>query len=148
MKLYFSLLVILWLCLGLAMDSYLVASHVNESGTEISESGEPAKVAVSKAAAPPAWAQDLIVLLEKIPVVGPFIAKTVLYLGIVSATLTTIVGTLLTILNSIMALLTFFERPDVASIVARFRDGKIMYWLRFFSIFNAKKPARNEMVLN
>lgn len=156
MKLCGCLLVILWLSAGIAVDNYLIASNDSplyddqqwdhlDTVTEAKK--EEPKVSVSRPAAPPSWAQELIVLVEKIPVVGPILAKIILYLGILSSILTTVVGALLGVLNTTMAVLNFFERPDVASLVARIRDGKIMYWLRFFSLFNAKKRVKVETLL-
>lgn len=98
-------------------------------------------VAVATPAAPPSWAQDLIVTVEKLPVVGPFVAKALLYLGILASILTVLVATILTILNSLSGVFTASGLSEAAAAIIKFRDGPIMYWLKFLSLFNAQKPA-------
>lgn len=112
------------------------------SGTPASSTGA-APVAVAAPSAPPQWAQDLIVTAEGLPVVGPFVAKGLLYLGIISAILTTLVGSALAILNTLMGIFNASGLTNLATAIASFRDGKIMYWITFFSMFNAKAPVAN-----
>lgn len=99
-------------------------------------------VAVAEPAAPPAWAQQLIVTVEKLPVVGPIVAKLLLWTGIVASCLTALVACILTILNTLMGVLNLAGVVNVAAALAKFRDGKIMYYLKFFSMFNAKKDPQ------
>lgn len=98
-----------------------------------------ASVVVAEPAAPPAWAQDLIVTAESLPVVGPILSKALLYLGILSSILTVMVGALITVLNTLMGALNLAGLVRIASALAAFRDGRVMYWLKFFSLFNARK---------
>lgn len=99
-----------------------------------------ATVPVAEAAAPPAWAQDLMVTAQGLPIIGPIVSKALLLLGIVSAVLTSLVAFLLGVIQSLMAVFTWTGLVDATVAIAAFRDGKIMYWLKFFSLFNAKKP--------
>lgn len=112
--------------------------------TPIAESGQAPSsptVAVSEPSAPPQWAQDLMVTAEKLPIVGPFIAKGLLYLGILSAILTSLTTAILMVLNTLLGLFTWAGFVNASAAIAGFRDGKVMYWLKFFSLFNAKKPV-------
>lgn len=97
-------------------------------------------VAVPQPAAPPAWAQEIMVSAEKLPIVGPVVSKVLLWSGIVAGILTTLVAALLSIVNTLMGVANLSGLNTVATALAKFRDGKIMYWLKFFSLFNAKKP--------
>ncbi len=97
-------------------------------------------VTVAAPAAPPQWAQDLMVQAEKLPVVGPIVTKVMLWAGILGAILTTLVGALLGILNMLTGIANLSGLTRYATLLAAFRDGKVMYWLKFFSLFNAKQP--------
>lgn len=104
-------------------------------------------VAVAEPAAPPTWAQDLIVTAQGLPVIGPIVAKLLVYIGILSSILTTLVGALLAVINTLMGVFNLAGLVSASTWLAGFRDGKIMYWLRFFSLFNAKKdPASPDVI--
>lgn len=97
-------------------------------------------VAVAEPSAPPLWAQDIIVAAEKLPFIGPVVAKVLLWCGILSGVLTTLVGALLGVLNLLLGAFNLAGLTNASSWLVAFRDGKVMYWLKFFSMFNAKKP--------
>jgi hypothetical protein len=103
-------------------------------------------VTVPEPAAPPEWAQELIVSAEKLPVVGPVVAKALLWCGILAGILTTLVGALIAVLNTLMGVANLAGLARAATVLADFRDGKVMYWLKFFSMFNAKKPDESATV--
>lgn len=96
-------------------------------------------VAVAEPSAPPQWAQELIVVAEKLPVVGPFVAKALLWTGIISGILTTIVGALVACIQLLLGVFNVAGFVSAGNALVAFRDGKIMYWLKYFSMFNAKK---------
>ena len=100
----------------------------------------PSQVAVSAPAAPPQWAQDLMVTAEKLPVIGPILDKALLYLGIIGSILTMLVAFLLGILTVLENAFSWSGLMTAAAAVGNFKNGKIMYWIQFFSMFNAKKP--------
>jgi hypothetical protein len=97
-------------------------------------------VAVAEPAAPPAWAQDVMVAAQKLPVVGPFISKALLILGIVAAILTALAGFLISAIQALKGVFTWAGLTDAANVLVVFQSGRFMYWLKFFSMFNAKKP--------
>jgi hypothetical protein len=106
----------------------------------------PAAPAVTPAAvpavppAPPAWALELLTTVEALPVVGPIVAKGLLYLGILSAILTSLVAFLLSALAGLKSVLNFAGLTTLTSALQSFQDGPIMYWLTYFSNFNAQNP--------
>lgn len=104
-----------------------------------SPSPAPQMIAVSEPAAPPAWAQGLMVSAEKLPVVGPIISKALLYLGIVSSVLTALAAFLISALTVVGGAFSYAGFANAAQAIAAFQNGKIMYWIKFFSLFNAKK---------
>lgn len=96
--------------------------------------------AVAIPAAPPQWAQDLMVGAEKLPVIGPIANKVLLYLGIVSALLTLLVTFLTSSLTVLSGAFTWVGLTSLSASLIAFRDGKVMYWIKYLSMFNAKKP--------
>ncbi len=99
----------------------------------------PALVAIPEPAAPPSWATDLLMNVSKLPVLGPYISKALLYLGILAAILTTLVGAALSVLASLQSAFKSAGLDGAAAAIAAFKNGKIMYWLTYFSNFNAQK---------
>lgn len=105
-------------------------------------------VQVAEPAAPPAWAIDLMMTAQNLPVVGPYISKALLYLGILSAILTSLIAFLLTAISALTGILNVAGLVNLATKLQIFRDGKVMYWLKFLSMFNAKKPESKPMVVS
>lgn len=101
-------------------------------------------VPVAEPAAPPEWAQKIMVVAQNLPVVGPIISKALMVLGIVAAVTTSIVGVLLSLLNIITGVFHFAGAAGIAQALSDFKNGKIMYWIKFFSLFNAKKPEEKK----
>lgn len=96
-------------------------------------------VAVQTPAAPPVWAQDLLATAAGIPVVGPVVTKVLMYVGIVSSILTMLVAFLISALSALMSVFTWAGLTELATALAAFQAGKVMYYLKFFSLFNAQK---------
>ncbi len=100
-------------------------------------------VAVAEPAAPPQWAENLLVSVQKLPVIGPIITKIMVWLGIVSAILTSLIAFLLTALSALSGVLNIAGLAQAADKIQLFKNGKIMYWLKYLSMFNAKKPEQS-----
>jgi hypothetical protein len=98
-------------------------------------------VAVAAPAAPPAWFQEVLTNAQSLPVVGPYIAKALVWLGIIAALLTALVAFLLAISASLKGVLNVAGLNNFATEVQAFQDGKIMYWIKYFSMFNAQKKS-------
>ena len=101
---------------------------------------------VSANAAPPAWAQDVLEIAEKTPYVGPYLSKALVYVGVLSTIVTAFIAFLLTGLAALARVLNFAGLVRFAAKVAIFRDGKFMYWLKYISLFNAKKEEKKPEV--
>jgi hypothetical protein len=98
-------------------------------------------VQVAEPAAPPTWAQEVMVTAQKLPLVGPILTKAVLYLGILSSLLTSFVAFVLGALKLVSTVSNLAGIAGFADKVVAFQNGKFMYWLKFFSMFNAKKSS-------
>jgi hypothetical protein len=130
-----------------AQDSATATAAVLAQATQpqhfavaIAATPAPQNVSVPEPAAPPQWATDLLMNAARLPVVGPYISKALLYLGILTALLTSLVAFLLGAISLLQGAFNISGLGSFASLLATFKDGKIMYWLKFFSNFNAKKP--------
>lgn len=99
-----------------------------------------AAVVVPEPAAPPQWATDVLMTAAKLPIVGPYVSKALLYFGILAALISSLVGFLLGAVVILQKGFSAAGLANFAAVLAAFRDGKIMYWLKFFSNFNAQKP--------
>jgi hypothetical protein len=97
-------------------------------------------VVIAEPAAPPAWAEKLIVSLSAVPVVGPILSKALLYAGIVSSSLTAIIAFLLSSIAALGGVLKISGLAEFAAKLEAFKNGKIMYYLKYLSMFNANKP--------
>lgn len=99
------------------------------------------QVAVAEPAALPQWAQEILVVAEKLPVVGPLVSKILLYAGIFAVLLTSLVAFLSGLLATLSGVFNFTGLTKASAALADFKNGKIMYWITYFSNFNAQKPA-------
>lgn len=104
-------------------------------------------VQVAEPAAPPKWAEQLIVTSQELPVIGPIVTKGLLYLGMVSSILTALIACLLTVLNALSGIASLTGLANFAAKVQIFKNGKVMYWLKYISMFNAKKNATPNAVV-
>lgn len=100
----------------------------------------PAVVAVPEPAAPPQWATDLLLNVSKLPVIGPYVSKALLWLGILAAILTTLVAAALSILATLKGGFSAAGLDNAVKAVESFKNSKVMYYLTYFSNFNAQKP--------
>lgn len=108
---------------------------------EVDKPVQQAVVQVAEPAAPPKWAEDLIMASQGLPVAGPFISKALLYLGIISSILTALTAFVLTVANVLKGISNIAGLTNFSMKVDDFKNGKIMYWLKYFSMFNAKKAV-------
>lgn len=97
-------------------------------------------ISMPEVAAPPAWAQALVVTASNLPVVGPVLSKILVYLPAIVTVLTILAASLLSIIQALASVLNFAGLGSAATFILNFQNGKVMYWLKFFSMFNAKKP--------
>lgn len=91
--------------------------------------------------APPQWVQDVLVNSEALPVVGPVITKVLMYTGILATILTSLVAFLLAAIGSLSGIASMTGLTAFAAQLQAFKNGKIMYWITYLSMFNAQKPT-------
>lgn len=103
-------------------------------------------VQVAESAAPPEWVQKLIVTSQGLPVVGPIVTKVILYGGMLASILTLVAGTLMALLKILSGISSLSGLIAFANKVEAFQNGKVMYWLKYLSMFNAKKPYPGEVI--
>lgn len=101
----------------------------------------PAMISVAAATAPPQWLQDLIIAAQSFPIVGPYLTKIMMYIGVIGSILTALVAFLLTGINILSGIASFSGLGGIATVLMNFKNGPIMYWITYFSNFNAQKPA-------
>lgn len=145
MKFYLASLALLAALVALTYDAYADSSPLT-SGVPVTLAVQPpmapAVVAVAEPAAPPMWAQDVMVSAEKLPVIGPVVTKAVLYFGILSALLTSFAAFVLSALAILQKAFSFAGLAKAASAIVAFQNSKFMYYLKFLSSFNAQKPVQ------
>lgn len=100
----------------------------------------PGMIAVAEPSAPPLWLQDLIVSAQSFPIVGPYLTKVMMYVGVIGSILTALVAFLLTGISILSGIANFSGLAGIATALTNFKNGPIMYWITYFSNFNAKKP--------
>lgn len=86
----------------------------------------------------PQWLMQLIMMGDQIPVVGPYIVKGMQWLGLIASVTTTVCACLITILKLIEGVANVANLKPVADKLQEFQNGRIMYYLKFVSLFNAR----------
>lgn len=89
---------------------------------------------------PPQWAYSILLDAQALPVVGPVISKTLLYAGIASSILTMLVAFLIGSMTALASVFNYAGLTSAVQAITVFQKGPVIYWLKFFSLFNAKKP--------
>lgn len=92
--------------------------------------------------APPAWLQDVLLFLKSMPVVGPYLTEALKWLGVISAVLTTLTAALLSVIKVLTTVLTYAKLPEMAAKLEAFQNSKFIFWLKYFSMFNAQKAIK------
>ncbi len=96
-------------------------------------------VSVAEPSAPPQWAQELMVSAQKLPVVGPVVSKALLLLGIVGSIITMLAGFLMGSISVLKGAFNWAGLAGASAAIVSFQNSKFVYWLKFFSMFNAQK---------
>lgn len=91
-------------------------------------------------AAPPTWMQDVLVSIKKLPMIGPIVVKALNWVGVLCSILTALAAFLMVALKALSSVMNLAQATDLAAKVQGFQDGKIMYYLKYLSMFNAQKP--------
>lgn len=136
-----SILLALAFCGSMALADAPVAVSIVATPAAISVAQPPVIVAAapSDVAAPPAWLVQAMKTVEGVPVIGKIAVEVFKWAGVLGVIMTALVACLLTIAKALQAAGGFAKLAAVVAWASSFESGKIMYWLKFFSFYNAKK---------
>ena len=97
---------------------------------------------------PPSWLQSAIIQLKSVPVVGPIVVKVLQWLAVISTILTALCAFLLASIRALIPVLNLAQLSAIADKVAAFQNGKVIYWLKYFSMMNAQKPDEKPTLID
>lgn len=89
---------------------------------------------------PPPWLAKALDVASSVPIVGPIVVTAAKWLGVVASLATLLVTFLLGLIRVLGPVLNLAKLASIAAAIQAFENGTIMYWLKFFSMYNAKKP--------
>lgn len=90
---------------------------------------------------PPEWLVNLLQMLNGLPVVGPYLTVAVQWLGVIVTVLTSFTAAMLVSVRAISSILNVAGLVSFADKLKAFEKGKILYWMKYFSMFNAPKQV-------
>lgn len=90
---------------------------------------------------PPVWLEKVLDIASSIPVIGPVVVLIAKWLGVLASAATILVTALLGLLKIAQSVAKMSKLASLAILIEKFANGPIMYWLAFFSIYNAKKAG-------
>jgi hypothetical protein len=102
---------------------------------------EEAPVVPSSVTQAPEWLVKSLELVSSVPVVGPVVVEVAKWLGVVSSVLTILVTALLGVLRVLSLVLPAVKLANLLSLVVALENSKVLYWLKFFSIYNVQKKT-------
>lgn len=88
---------------------------------------------------PPVWLADIMRFVERVPVIGPIAIEVFKWIGVIAAIFTALVTCLLSITRTLFMAASLSSLAPLMAWVTKFEEGKLMNWLKYFSIYNAKK---------
>lgn len=91
--------------------------------------------------APPTWLVQALDVAYKFPMVGPLAAKAAQWLGVILSILTILAGAAIGVIRALSTVLSAASLAPIAQKIASMEGSKVVYWLKFFSAFNAPKPV-------
>lgn len=115
-------------------------AFAQEAGTAIAQASGAPDPNFAVDALPPEW---LISLMEKItamPVIGPILATTLQIVAILGSFATLLFGFLLASIKLLVPVLDLARLTKFSDFIEAQQKSKWMYWLKYISFLNAKKP--------
>ena len=91
---------------------------------------------------PPTWLQDMMLVIKGLPIVGPYVVEALKWVGVATVIISAMTGAVLTVLKALQGALHLAKLDAMAEKVKAFQDSKFIFWLKYFSNFNAKKSAK------
>ena len=89
----------------------------------------------------PEWLVKALELVSSVPVVGSVVVEVAKWLGVISSILTILVTGILGILRVLALVLPAVKLANLVALVVALENSKVMYWLKFFSLYNAQKKT-------
>lgn len=87
---------------------------------------------------PPEWLAKVLDVGRSVPVVGPVLIEGLKWLGVFASVMTLLV-TMLTGLGGILVpVFNLAGLAQAAAFILKLSNSPVMYWLKFFSLYNAK----------
>lgn len=87
----------------------------------------------------PSWLVTTLETVSSLPVVGPIIVEIAKWLGVLASIATILVTALMAILRALQVVLPAVKLASLVNWVIAIENSKALYWLKFFSMYNAKK---------
>lgn len=100
---------------------------------------QSATEAINKVQPPPDWLARAISIGTSLPLVGPYLIEAMKILGVISSILTLLVSFLIAAMKVLVPVLKIAKMDSLAAFMEAFGSSNVMYWLKFFSMYNAKK---------
>lgn len=117
----------------------LIVSLAPVSEAMSSQALSPSELATIDALVPPAWLLEVMHKIESVPVIGPVAIDVFKWLGVVAAVMTALVTCLLSITRALVFAGRIQGMAPLMAWAMKLEKGKVMYWLKYFSVYNAKK---------
>lgn len=89
----------------------------------------------------PAWLDKVLSILSGLPVVGPVVVEILKYLGVFAVVITSFTAFLMASVRALVAVFNVAKLVELAAKLKAFEDSKVMYYLKYFSLFNASKKV-------
>lgn len=101
-----------------------------------------AQVPVDPIFVPPSWLQEILLIIKGLPIVGPYVVEALKWVGVATVAITSLTGAILTVLKALQGALNLVKLAELAAKVEAFQNSKIIFWLKYFSNFNAQKDKK------
>lgn len=92
----------------------------------------------------PAWLDKILAILSGLPVVGPVVVEILKYLGVFAVVITSFTAFLMASVRALVAGFNVAKLVELAAKLKAFEDSKVMYYLKYFSLFNAPKKVEGK----
>lgn len=92
----------------------------------------------------PSWLERGLDILVAIPFVGPWLAKILVWVGVIASVLTAVATAFFAVVKSLTKVLSLMKLVGFAQKIEVFYQ-KIAPFLMFFSIYNVKLPKKEEV---
>jgi hypothetical protein len=110
-------------------------------------SSAPAVVPIDPLFVPPVWLESVLMTMKGMPIFGPYIVKGMQWMGVILSVLTALTGALIVILRALSKVLNMAQLFTLVAKVENFeKNSMVVYWLKYFSAFNAPEKEKEKYV--